>query len=262
MKRLLGDGWERIYQICRCFRNGERSDRHNPEFTMVEWYRAYASYEEIMEDVQALVGHVCQAVLGDRELVYNRLQIDLRPPWERLTVREAFARYAGLEDIQWRDKQDFEHRVRELGCDSVAEDDSWEDIFYKLLLEKVEPALAERGPVFLVDYPANMAALAKLKEGDDSVAERVELYIGGLELANGFTELNDPAEQHQRFIDERQRRLEAGYPAHPLDEEFLEMLERGMPPAGGMALGIDRLVMLLADAQELDHVVAFPFPKV
>lgn len=260
MKRLLGGGCERIFQVCRCFRNGERSPLHNPEFTMLEWYRAFASYQEIMADTEELVAQVCQQVLGTTRLRHQGRWVELAPPWERLTVRQAFAEWAGIDLDACAELEEFRRQARV--CPSVDRRDSREEIFFKVLLERIEPVLAEKGAVFLMDYPADLAALAKLKEGDGRVAERVEAYAGGLELANGFTELNDPHQQRQRFAAERRKRLEQGLPLHPLDEEFLQMLEQAMPPAGGMALGVDRLVMLVAGAAAIDEVIAFPFARV
>ena len=260
MKRLLGSGFERIFQVCRCFRNNERSPLHNPEFTMLEWYRAHAGYEEIMEDAEELVAQVCRQVLGTTRICRQGRAVELAPPWGRLTVRQAFAACAGIDLDACAGAGEF-RRQAPRACPSLDSRDSWEEIFFKILLEKVEPALAARGPVFLKDYPAGMAALARLKEEDRRVAERVEAYVAGVELANGFSELNDPREQRQRFAAERHKRRERGLPLHPLDEEFLRMMEQGMPRAGGMALGVDRLVMLLAGASSIDEVLAFPFAE-
>ncbi|MBI2505437.1 MAG: EF-P lysine aminoacylase GenX [Candidatus Latescibacteria bacterium] len=257
MKRLLGTGCGRIFQLSRAFRNGERSALHHPEFTMLEWYRAYASYEEIMADVERLVAAVSRAVRGTTQLEYQGRQVELAPPWIRLTVQEAFRRFAGL-NLDFASSREVFLRQARGNCPSVDTGDSWEEIFFKVFLEKVEPALALGKPVLLKDYPACMAALAKIA-ADGQVAERVEAYVGGLELANGFTELNDPREQRRRFGSERLRREEQGYPLHPQDEEFLQMMEQGMPPAGGMALGVDRLVMLMGDAAVIDEVIPFPF---
>jgi elongation factor P--(R)-beta-lysine ligase len=259
MKRLLGSGFERIFQICRCYRNGESSETHSPEFTMLEWYRAYASYEEIMMDAEELVVQVSREVGGKGEIERGGKRIGLEGPWQRFSVEKAFSEFAAIELDMCESVEEFREKAMGLGYGSVGEEDSWEDIFFKILLEKVEPALSRVGPVFLLDYPARMAALAKLKEANPDWAERVELYIGGMELANGFTELNDPREQRQRFNEERKRRLMAGNFPLPLDEEFLTMMEQGMPPAGGMALGVDRLVMLLAGAETIAEVIAFPF---
>ena len=259
MKRLLGSGFERIFQVCRCYRNGESSETHNPEFSMLEWYRAYASYEEIMTDVEELVVHVAREVRGKGEIVRGGERINLELPWQRFSVEKAFREFAGIELGVCESDEVFKKKAIGLGYGSVGVEDNWEEIFFKILLEKVEPALSRVGAAFLLDFPARMAALAKLKKENPDWAERVELYIGGLELANGYTELNDPREQRQRFHEERKRRLKAGNSRLPLDEKFLTMMEQGMPPAGGMALGVDRLIMLLTGAETIAEVVAFPF---
>ncbi|MCC7264467.1 MAG: EF-P lysine aminoacylase GenX [Candidatus Latescibacteria bacterium] len=257
MKRLLGAGCERIFQVGRAFRNGERTASHNPEFCMLEWYRAYASYEEIMVDVEELVAAAGRAVCGSAAITYQGRGLDLSPPWPRMSVREAFGAYAGFELDFGASREHFQAQAGRV-CASVDTTDTWEEIFFKMLLEKVEPGMTATGrPVLLKDYPASMAALAKIHPS--GVAERVEAYAGGLELANGFTELNDPVEQGRRFDAERAKRAALGYPVYPLDVDFLAMLALGMPPAGGMALGVDRLVMLLADAAHIDEVIAFPF---
>ena len=252
MKRLLGAGFERIYQISRSYRNGEIGPQHNPEFTLIEWYRAYASYEEIMADIEDLVSHVAKSVLGRSSVIRAGREIDLQPPWERLSVRDAFARWADIDLDACADAESLFSRARALGYDSARLGDSWEDLFHKILLEKIEPELAKLGAVHLFDYPRQLAALAKLKEGDSTVAERTEAYLGGVELSNGYTELNDPAQQRERFA--RSAHPEGA----PVDEAFLMAMERGIPPAGGVALGLDRLVMIVAGASYLDEVVAFP----
>ena len=252
MKRLLGVGFERIYQISRSYRNGELGPQHNPEFTLIEWYRAYASYEEIMADVENLVAHVAASVLGRSSVVRAGREIDLQPPWERLSVRDAFARWAVVDLEACTDAGSLFRRARALGYGSARREDSWEDLYHKIMLEKVEPELAKLGAVHLFDYPRQLAALAKLKEGDPTVAERTEAYLGGVELSNGYTELNDPVQQRERFA----RGSRSG--GAPADEAFLAAMERGIPPAGGVALGLDRLVMVVAGASCLDEVIAFP----
>ena len=251
MKRLLGVGFERIYQISRSYRNGEMGPQHNPEFTLIEWYRAYASYEEIMADVENLVAHVVESVLGRSSVVRAGREISLQPPWERLSVRDAFVRWAAVDLDACADAESLFHRARALGYGSARLGDSWEDLYHKILLEKIEPELAKLGAIHFFDYPRQLAALAKLKEGDPTVAERTEAYLGGVELSNGYTELNDPVEQRERFQGVRPGNA-------PADEAFLAAMERGIPPAGGVALGLDRLVMVVAGASCLDEVIAFP----
>lgn len=234
MKRLLAAGYPRIYQMGACFRRGERGARHNPEYTMLEWYRAHAGYSEILADTKALIAHVATAVRGTTDIIYQGAPIALMPLWERITVREAFLRFAGWDPVKNFDPERFDMD----------------------LVDKVEPQLPGGAPVVLTDYPVEAAALARCKKVEPPVAERWELYIGGLELANAYSELTDPAEQRRRFEACAAKRRELGKTVYPLDEEFLASLAK-MPPSGGIALGVDRLVMLMADAATLDDVMAF-----
>jgi lysyl-tRNA synthetase class 2 len=235
MKRLLADGWRRIYQIGPCLRRGEVGARHNPEFTMLEWYRAGAGVDDVMRDTEQLVA----AVTGGTVHLGART-IDVQPPLERLTVCEAFARHAG-----WTEAETLE---------AAAHD---EDRYFRTLVETIEPALEalDRG-VLLVDYPATQASLARRKPADPRVAERFELYVAGVELCNGFGELVDPVEQRSRLERDQHERRARGLPVYPIDERFLEALSR-MPPSGGNALGLDRLVALVCGTTEIADVIAF-----
>lgn len=234
MKRLLASGMERLFQIGPCFRLGEFGDLHNPEYTMLEWYRAEADYVDVLADTKSLLLYIASKLLGHTHLTYNGVTVDL-VPWERLTVREAFILHAGWDPVSAYDADRFDVDMVNL----------------------VEPALARDAPVILKDYPREAAALARFKETDPQVAERWELYIGGLELANAYSELTDPAEQVRRFEACNRQRKELGREAYPIDPSFLRSLHRGMPPSAGVALGIDRLVMLFTDAARLDEVMAF-----
>ena len=238
MKRLLATGqYNRIFQICRCFRSGERGEIHLPEFTMLEWYRVGAGIEELMEDCEEMIR--CAAIACGAFPKVNRknAMVDLSSPWDRMSVADAFEKFAG-----WRpDASPDPHR------------------FDKDLVDKVEPSLAlTRRPVFVVGYPSSMASLARLSPNDPSCAERFELYAGGLELANGFAELTEPVEQRKRFEDEESARRAAGKQPYTIDDRFLHALESGLAPCAGIALGVDRLVMLLTGAEKIDDVVAFP----
>jgi lysyl-tRNA synthetase class 2 len=235
MKRLLAEGWERIYQIVACFRRGEVGARHNPEFTMLEWYRSNAGVDAVVEDTEQLVA----AVTGGTVRLGARA-IDVRPPLERLTVCDAFARFAG-----WTEEATLEAAARD------------EDRYFRALVDEVEPALAalDHG-VFLVDYPATQASLARRKPGDARVAERFELYVAGVELCNGFGELVDPVEQRARLVHDQKERQKRGLPVYPIDERFLEALGRVAPSAGN-ALGLDRLVALACGTTEIADVLAF-----
>lgn len=228
MKRLLARGIPRLFQICKCFRQEERGRRHLPEFTMLEWYRAGADYFSLMDECEELLAAVA-AALGDGAA------LDLSLPWQRLTVEEAFRRYAGMTAVQ-----------------ALAA-----DLFDQLMVEKIEPHLGRPRPTFLYDYPAELAALARKRPDNPGLAERFELYIDGLELANGFSELIDPAEQRQRFVEEQRRIAATGRIPPPMPEKFLAELA-AMPPAAGIALGLDRLAMLLLGAESIEAVIAFP----
>lgn len=235
MKRLLARGVPRLFQICKCFRREERGRRHLPEFTMLEWYRAGGDYLALMEECEELLGAAAAALGHGPTLPRPGGNIDLTPPWQRLRVEEAFCRYAGMSAAQ-----------------ALAA-----DLFDQLLVEKIEPHLGRERPTFLYDYPAELAALARKRPDNPAVAERFELYIDGVELANGFSELTDPVEQRQRFVAEQQRMAAAGRIPPALPEKFLTELA-AMPPAAGIALGLDRLAMLLLNAEDIEAVISFP----
>ena len=230
MKRMLAAGYQRIFQICRCWREGERGVRHLSEFTMLEWYRAGADYIDLMDETEALV----KAAAAAGRLRYRGLDIDLALPWERITVAEAFRLYGGCPVAE----------ALETGR------------FDEIMVERIEPRLGITRPSFIYDYPPCCAALARLKKGDAGVAERFELYIGGLEIANAFSELIDPVEQRARFQVAAAERASHGKPPYPVAEKFLAALA-SMPESAGIALGLDRLVMVLLDAERIDEVVAF-----
>lgn len=235
MKRLLAAGCPRIFQMGPCFRAGERGRLHNPEYTMLEWYRAQADYLDVLVDAKALVAHVAESVLGGTSLVYGGGPIELMPVWDCIDVADAFVLNAG-----W-------NPVKAFNADRFDLD----------LVEKVEPALPRDRPVILKDYPVPAAALARCRAGDPPVAERWELYIGGMELANAYSELTDAAEQRRRFEECAHERRRMGKPVYPVDEAFLAALEAGMPPCGGVALGVDRLAMLLSGAHAIEQVRPF-----
>jgi lysyl-tRNA synthetase class 2 len=260
MKRLLADGWERIFQLVRVFRNGEISATHNPEFTMLELYRAGTDYRGIMADLEGLVERCARALLPGGGTIVERdgRKLELAAPFERLTVADAFVLHAGIDlEACDGDAARFASAARAAGHDAGPGGEPFDDVFFRVFLHAVEPKLGLSQPVYLVDWPASMAALSKLKRDDLRWAERFELYAGGLELANGFSELNDAAEQRRRLVEERALRVRLGRPAYPLDERFLEAVGR-MPSAGGVAVGFDRLLMLLVGARSIDDVLLFP----
>jgi len=262
MKRLLADGLPRVFQLARVFRNGEVSRTHNPEFTMLEFYRAGTDYRGVMADTEALVAACARALLppgGDAAVVHRAgAPLALSPPFEVLTVQEAFARHAGIDlGACDGDAVALAGAARNAGHDPGPGGEAFDDVFFRVMLDAVEPRLGVSRPTWLIDWPASMAALARLKPGDPRWAERFELYAGGLELANGFSELTDAAEQRARLVEEQALRTRLGRPAYPLDEAFLAALPR-MPAAGGIAIGFDRLLMLLTGAESIADVLLFP----
>jgi len=234
MKRLLAAGFPKIIQVCRCFRAGERGSRHLPEFTLLEWYRAGTDYRTLMDDCERLLVRLSEEMGLSGAIAWQGRRIDLAPPWERITVREAFVRYASV------------------GVDEALGQDRFDEV----MAGDIEPHLGLEKPVFLYEYPASLGALARVKTEDPSVAERFELYIAGLEIANAFSELTDADEQRRRFEAAVREQRGRGCPPTPMPEPFLEALP-AMPPSAGIALGVDRLAMLLTDKARIDEVVAF-----
>jgi len=234
MKRLLAAGFDRIFQICKCFRRGERGNKHLPELTLLEWYAAGYDYIDMMAQCEDLIRFVFNHVQAGPHLSYLGRTIDLTPPWHRLTVVEAFDRFTS--------------RSLDMALD--------EHLFDEMMGCEIEPVLGWEKPVILYDYPARLGSLARLKPSDSRYAERFELYIGGVELCNAFSELTDPVEQKNRFLKEAEIRNAAGKKEYPLPDKFLKALSF-MPDAAGNALGVDRLVMLLANTNRIDDVVAF-----
>ncbi len=259
MKRLLAEGFERIFQFARVFRNGEVSETHNPEFTMLEMYRAGTDHTGIMEDLEWAVEAGARALQpeGGTRVAWRGHVVDWSAPFERMRVADAFAA-AGV-DLEGcgDDAGRLRAAARARGIDAGPDGEGFDDAFFRIFLHAVEPGLGLSRPVYLTDWPASMAALARIRADDPRWAERFELYAAGLELANGFAELNDAAEQRRRLEQERALRLRLGRPAYPIDERFLEAVGR-MPDAGGVALGLDRLLMLLSGAARIRDVLLFP----
>jgi elongation factor P--(R)-beta-lysine ligase len=241
MKRLLTTGVPGIFQLGKAFRRGERGKLHEPEFSMLEWYRSFADAEAVMHDTEQLVARVARELTGSLVLPGLHGQVDVTPPWDRITVAEAFARYADV---------------------ALADVLSDEEAYFQALADQIEPQLGRGRAVFLTEYPAPMASLAKLKESDPQVAERFEGYLDGVELCNGFSELTDPHEQRERLERDQELREKLGRSVYPLDERFLAALEEGIPPSGGNALGFDRLLMLTIGAKHIEDVVALPATRV
>jgi lysyl-tRNA synthetase class 2 len=256
MKKLLAAGEERIFALSHVFRNREAGDLHAPEFTMLEWYRAGAPYEAIMADTVALVRTAAGAVRAE-DLRFRGRSAAISAEAERLPVAEAFRRDAGIDLAALLGNRDGLARAAEAIGIRTARDDTWSDIFSRILSERIEPALGMGAMTLLIDYPAAEAALARPKPGDSRFAERFELYAAGVELANGFGELTDPAEQRRRFVAEMDEKMRVYGERYPVDEDFLAALAE-MPAASGVALGLDRLVMLLTGAPRIDLVQWVP----
>jgi elongation factor P--(R)-beta-lysine ligase len=248
MKRLLAEGSGPVFQLCKVFRNGEVSRTHNPEFTMLEFYRPQSDMAGIMADLET--------TLADAARTLGASGFFAQTPYERLTVRDAVLRAVALDLSLYTDARSLRAAAQRVGI-AAQESDSFEDVFFRLFLERVEPGLGRERPTYLTEYPAAMASLARLKATDPSVAERFELYAHGLELANGFSELTDGVEQRRRLMEEQAQRRFAGRPVYPLDEAFLEAVGR-LPPSGGVAVGLDRLLMLLTEAASISEVLLFP----
>jgi lysyl-tRNA synthetase class 2 len=252
LKRLVVGGVDRVYELGKDFRNEGISHKHNPEFTMLEWYEAYADYEDTARELEALVANVAEEVLGTTVIERDGEKIDLAPPWRRVTLREAISERTRIDVT--------EHPSREelaAAMDSEPDpEEGWGKLVDGLLSKEVEPNLVQ--PTFVVDYPVELSPFAKAHRSEEGMVERWEAFVGGIEIANSFTELNDPDEQRRRFEQQREEMQRGDEETQPYDEAFVEALEHGMPPTGGVGLGIDRLVMILTGAKSLREVLLFP----
>jgi len=259
-KKLLAAGERRIFEFARCFRNREAGPLHHPEFTMLEWYRAHGQYELLMDDCIAVMACAAQTA-GTRQFTYRDRSASPFAEPERMTVAEAFDRFAGIDlmaalPLEGPDRRRFAMMANDAGV-NVPNEDSWGDVFSRVLVEKIEPNLGIGRATILDEYPAVMSALARPKLGDTRVAERFEIYICGVELANGFGELTDPVEQRRRLAAEMAEKERIYHERYPIDDDFIAAL-RTMPPSCGVALGFDRLVMLAAGATRIDQVMWTP----
>ena len=259
LKKLIVGGIERVFEIGRLFRNEGLDHDHNPEFTTIESYQAYADYNDVMEMVENMVAHIAQETTGSMvlpEIEGVRPEIDLTPPWPRLDLRTEIKERTGIDFVESSDAESLSQAMRERGI-HVEEGSAWGRLLDKVISSEVEPNLIE--PHFLVDYPVAMSPLAKRKPGSDDIVERFEAFVVGSELCNAFTELNDPVDQRERF--EQQERMRSEFDdveADRLDEDFLVAIEHGMPPTGGLGLGIDRLTMLIAGEDSIREILLFP----
>ena len=255
LKRLVVGGFERVFEINRNFRNEGISIQHNPEFTMMEFYQAYATYEDLMDLTEDLICHVAEQVVGCLQFPYGEREVDLSRPWQRLTVREAVLKYGDISeaDIGDRDKLLAYANKLGLGLDK--------QIGYGKLLTEVFDAVAEPQlwqPTFITQYPTEVSPLSRKNDQDASVVDRFELFVVGRELANAFSELNDPDDQRERFVKQLAEKEAGDEEAHAMDEDYIRALEYGLPPTAGEGIGIDRLVMLLTNSQSIRDVILFP----
>lgn len=257
MKKLLVAGVPRLFQIAKVFRNGERSDLHHPEFSMLEWYRAGEPYESLMEDCRALL-QACLSAAGGTAFRRGAAWCDPFGPWEQITVQDIFLRETGIDPLGLlNDLAGFKAAAQTIGV-TPGPNDAWDDVFFRIFLDRIEPKLGQGRPTLLTEYPITMAALARPKPGDERVAERFELYVCGVELANAFGELTDAAEQSRRFQADMDLKAALYGERYPIDADFLAALECGLPESSGIALGVDRLVMLATDAATIDDVLWAP----
>jgi len=258
LKRLIVGGMEKVYEIGRVFRNEGVSTRHNPEFTMLELYEAYADYNDIMELTENLIAHVAKEVLGSTTVQYGEHEVNLEPKWQRLHMVDAVKEYTGVDF--WKEMSDDE--ARQLAKDhgiEITEHMTFGHIVNEFFEQKIEEKLIQ--PTFIYGHPVEISPLAKKNEEDPRFTDRFELFIVGREHANAFTELNDPIDQRERFENQLREREQGNDEAHEMDEDFIEALEYGMPPTGGLGIGIDRLVMLLTNSPSIRDVLLFPLMR-
>jgi len=259
LKKMLAGGFEKIYEMARVFRANESlGGTHNPEFTMLEWYRANSDYKEIMKDTENLILFLNKKINGSSVLNYQGQKINLATPWQRISVRELFLKYANINLDKSKNLKDFRNQAKNNGINVNSKDKDWNSIFYDIFLNKIEPNLPKDKPVIVYDYPLPQASLAKKKNKNSFYAERFEVYIAGLETANAFSELTDAKEQLSRLKEEQKMRTKMGKDLIPIDKDFIFALKLGIPPSGGIALGIDRLQMLLLNIKDINDLLLFP----
>ena len=255
LKRLVVGGLDRVYEIGHNFRNEGVSRKHNPEFTMMECYQAYADYRDMMDLTEAMIREIAQEVCGSAQIEVGGEKIDLATAWPRIPLRDAIAEGTGIDIFEHPDLPSLSGAARAAGMDP-GDAPNWARLVDELFSERVEPKLVQ--PTFITDYPVELSPLAKRSPGDPRLVERFEPFVAGMEIGNAFSELNDPDDQRERLTAQAAAHSAGDEEAHPLDEEYLTALEHGMPPTGGLGIGVDRLVMLLADVPNLREVILFP----
>lgn len=255
LKRLLVGMYDRVYEIGRDFRNEGVSQRHNPEFTQMEFYAAYWDYHDVMDFCERMTAYIAEEVTGSPVIQYQGREIDLSPPWRRVTLREIAREVTGIDYAEYPTAEELAAALEERDL-STKPDATWGYLIDKGLLDAVEPTLIQ--PTFVMDYPRDISPLAKAKPEDPTHVERFEFFIGGIEMGNAFTELNDPFDQEERFLEMGRLYDPDDEEAHPMDEDYLRAMKYGMPPNGGFGVGVDRLVMLLTDQPNIREVILFP----
>jgi lysyl-tRNA synthetase, class II len=258
LKRLIVGGFDKVYEIGKNFRNEGIDTEHNPEFTMMESYEAYADYTDVMAMVEQMIAYVSQEVLGTTEIKYGNDTINLAPPWKRITLRDIIKEYSGIDFVKYPTADELREKMRTIMKD-VDHRKNWAKLVDELLKTFVRPRLIQ--PTFVYDYPVSMTPLAKNKPGEEGVVERFQPYLGGLEMGNAYSELNDPILQRERFEGQMKERMGDDAEKWTIDEDFLTALEYGLPPTGGLGIGIDRLVMLLTNQTSIREVILFPQMK-
>ena len=255
LKRLVIGGMERVFELNRNFRNEGVSTQHNPEFTMLEFYQAYSTYEDLMALIEEMIGEVARTVCGSYKITYQGTALDLTPPWPRLTLKQALKQYGKVDEEAFSDMDAAASRAEEIGVE-MNQEQSLAALLVAIFEKIVEPKLIQ--PTFITEYPVEVSPLARRKADDPTITERFELFIMGREIANGFSELNDPEDQRERFRRQAAQKGAAEDDLSVIDEAFLTALEYGMPPAAGAGIGIDRLVMILTDSPSIRDVIFFP----
>jgi lysyl-tRNA synthetase class 2 len=255
LKRLIVGGFDKVYELSRTFRNEGVSTQHNPEFTMLETYEAYANYTDVMEMLEDMISSVCLDVLGTEEFQFGDNTVNIKPPWKRLSLRDAVREYSGIDFVRYPTADGLREKMHSMNIEADPEQ-NWAKLVDELLKTFVRPNVIQ--PVIVFDYPVSMSPLAKNKPGEERIVERFQAIIGGLEVANAYSELNDPIMQRERFEEQLKERQAEDEERWTIDEDFLLALEYGMPPTGGLGVGIDRLVMLLTNQPSIREVILFP----